>query len=69
MQAAIYYKEDESVFLQIKFLKNEQNLSLDLLEIEASIQNDLKISDPVKLKEILSQLMQCFQLPEKTETI
>ena len=68
MQTTIYFSaEDESVFLQLQFNKNEQTSTE--IEIEASVQSDLNISDTKRFKELLIELSKCLTIPEKSTSL
>lgn len=68
METAIYLSDNiDEVFLSFKYKTTELELPEDKLEIDASVQSNLKIKDVEQFKKLLLQLANSFEIDKKID--
>ncbi len=69
METSIYLNaSSDEIFLNFKFETVEQAKSVEEIEIDCSIQSDLKLKDAAVFKDLLIQLSNCFEIEKSSVT-
>jgi len=69
VETSIYLNaSSDEIFLNFKFETVEQAKSVEEIEIDCSIQSDLKLKDAAVFKDLLIQLSNCFEIEKSSVT-